>query len=352
MTFGARTFKTGLSIVLAIYVAQLFHYTNYMYAGVAASLTIMPTLYRSWKYLIAQMKGNLIGASIAVLAFLLVDKVEPWMIGIVVIVAISINIRLGFEKSIGLVVLTIIAILGAPQGSEITIAFNRISLVLIGFFSSLFINTLFVPPKHENKLQECIIDVNKTIISNLKLLMMGASENKVYKEERGKLQNSIEKTKEIYLLYKEEFESKIKKQKYKNTRNLALCRHFCNSYDKLFSLIGVMEKHYFQKRNQFSEALNSKIDNHFYLIMDNIERINLKIEKKVIIPEKHQRDLVLFDSSDEVINLFVEFLKDSKNIEDQKTYLLHLLSAFAEVVSELDTLERLIDSLNAKHVEK
>ena len=70
MKLGARIFKTGLSVVIAIYCAMLLHIDATMIAGIAAALSVFPSVYRSWKHLLNQLKANFIGACFALIALL------------------------------------------------------------------------------------------------------------------------------------------------------------------------------------------------------------------------------------------------------------------------------------------
>ncbi|MGV2644390.1 aromatic acid exporter family protein, partial [Clostridium perfringens] len=50
MAFGARMFKTGLAVTLALYLAMLFDFKSPVVAAIAAIFAMQPSIYRSWRY--------------------------------------------------------------------------------------------------------------------------------------------------------------------------------------------------------------------------------------------------------------------------------------------------------------
>ncbi|MFP3725710.1 aromatic acid exporter family protein [Priestia filamentosa] len=350
MKFGARTLKTGLSVVLAIYIAKIFHLSPEIYAAVAASLTVMPSLYRSWRHVIEQVKSNLIGATIALVTLLLIHQPEPWIVGIVIVIAISINLSLGFEKSIGIVVLTIIAILEAPQaaqGDDYLFVLNRFLLILVGITSSVFINAVFIPPNYQKRLIENIRRVNEDGTRLMKMIMMGNIEENVYKKEKEKLMKDIERTKEVYLLFKEDFSNKLRKPKYTDARKLVVFRELTNNLDKSYLLVKTIENHYFYKRELFSDELQKNIESHLHELLEYKERILLKLDKKIKSAQRHERDEHLFNNTTTLVNQIIEIYK-VKDISDWH-HGLPMVSALIEFTHELNHLDQLVDSLNSKH---
>ena len=67
MKLGARIVKTGVAIVLALFIAELLGLPNPVFAGIAAIFAIQPSIYRSYLTIIEQIQGNVIGAVIAII---------------------------------------------------------------------------------------------------------------------------------------------------------------------------------------------------------------------------------------------------------------------------------------------
>lgn len=348
MKLGARTFKTGLAVLLAIYIAQLIGLSPVVYAAVAASLTIMPTLYRSWQHMKEQIKANFIGAAMALFILALTDNHEPWVIGVVVVLAIAINIKLGFEKSLMVVVLTVIAILEAPTGNSIEFAFQRFLLILIGILSSVFVNMVFLPPKYETKLFESIQKTNNSISLFFKLLLIGNPEEKVYKEEFENVQKHIKKTKDLYELYREEYNSKLRKTKYSDARKLVVFRKFTNTLNKLYLLMETVDTHYSHRVKALPPVISEGIQRHLVLVLNYSERIVLKFDKKIKSAKKHERNEELYESSSNLMTVVIDHYK----AEDQEQWQhgFPLVSTLVEITNELDYLEQLVENLNSHHI--
>lgn len=65
MKLGARIFKTGIAITLALYLASWIGLPAPIFAGIAAIFAIQPSIYRSFLIIIDQVQANIIGAVIA-----------------------------------------------------------------------------------------------------------------------------------------------------------------------------------------------------------------------------------------------------------------------------------------------
>ena len=64
MVFGARVWKTGIAVALALYISAWLEFTPPVIAAVAAIFAMQPSIYRSWRYFLDQLQTNIIGAAI------------------------------------------------------------------------------------------------------------------------------------------------------------------------------------------------------------------------------------------------------------------------------------------------
>ena len=151
MKFGARILKTGIAIVLALYISELLNLPAPVLSGIAAIFAIQPTIYRSYQTVLEQIQGNIIGALVAV-SFVLLFGNDIFIIGLAVMVVITINLKLKMDKTIVLSIVTAIAIMENQEGDFLNFAFIRLSSVLLGIVSSFIVNLVFIPPKYEAKL--------------------------------------------------------------------------------------------------------------------------------------------------------------------------------------------------------
>lgn len=87
MTIGARVLKTGLAVAVTLWLGTLLGLKSPLISAIAAIFTIQPSIYRSWKHILEQVRSNLLGAVIAMAAVWLVGN-SPISVGIVCIGAI------------------------------------------------------------------------------------------------------------------------------------------------------------------------------------------------------------------------------------------------------------------------
>src|SRR5690625_4568084 len=78
---------------------------------------------------------------------------QPVSIGITVIVAIAVNIKLGWVKTVNITILTIaIIMLSGDEYINLMYLVDRLSLILIGVSSAFLVNALVFPPNHQKQL--------------------------------------------------------------------------------------------------------------------------------------------------------------------------------------------------------
>ncbi len=148
MKLGARIFKTGIAIVVALFLAEMLSLPNPVFAGIAAVFAIQPSIYRSYLTVIEQIQGNLIGAITAVI-FVLIFGHQIVIVGFAAVVIILVMLKLGLEKSLSLALVTMIAIMEIKGEAFLSFASLRFVTMVIGVLSAFAVNLLFMPPKYE-----------------------------------------------------------------------------------------------------------------------------------------------------------------------------------------------------------
>ena len=167
MKLGARIFKTGIAVALSIYLAEFLDMDPVIFAALAAVLTVQPSLYRSWQYIIEQLQANFIGAIFAI-TFTYFLGTDPFVVGLVVIIVIAINLQFKLERSIPLSIITVIAIMEGTTGNFFWFAINRFLLIMVGIVSSIIVNAIFLPPRYEDKLYTKIQRTTNHIVEYLR----------------------------------------------------------------------------------------------------------------------------------------------------------------------------------------
>ena len=206
MVFGARVWKTGIAVALALYISAWLNFSPPVIAAVAAIFAMQPSIYRSWRYFLEQLQTNILGAVLALLAGMFFSN-NVIAIGIVCIIVIIISLSMGMEETIGLTLVTVVAVMEAS--GEWRFAVNRLLLSLIGIGCAFVVNVLFFPPKPKEQFAAQI----RTIFGKMSLLLRTVISNEmketVFREEKEGLRSGLKSLSDKYRLMEEEIK-KIK----------------------------------------------------------------------------------------------------------------------------------------------
>ncbi|NHN30778.1 FUSC family protein [Paenibacillus agricola] len=272
MSFGARVLKTGIAVTLSLYISVWLQLSLPVIAAVAAIFAMQPSIYRSWRYFLDQIQTNTVGAALAMLAGTFLSK-EPIAIGIVCILVIMICLKLKMEETIGLTLVTVIAVMEAS--GQWDFALNRFILSLIGIGSAFLINILFFPPNPK----EQIVKQIHTVFAKMSLLLRTAISDeikeKVFRDEKQALDDSFNSLSQKYNLFEEELK-KLRRAKYSTSQHLVVYKQMLFTLQKGLETLGSIEQHYFQSER--SADLNLYFDEHMEKLIKYHEHVLLKFE--------------------------------------------------------------------------
>ncbi|WP_054956415.1 FUSC family protein [Paenibacillus dakarensis] len=275
MAFGARMFKTGLAVTLALYLTQLLGISSPVGAAIAAIFAMQPSIYRSWRYFLDQIQTSTLGAILAMLGGYFLTN-QPIAVGLVCILVIMICIKLNMGETIGLTLVTVISVMEAS--GQWDFAFNRFFLTLIGIISAFLINILVFPPKPKDQYFKQI----NSVFDKMSLLMRTAISHEikdsVYRDEMNSLEGSIKSIGDKYNLFEEE-QKKLKRAKYSHSRQLVVYKHLLISLQKGYEVLNAVENHYFQAKR--SGEIDEQFDAHLEHLIKFHEHILWKFEDKL-----------------------------------------------------------------------
>ena len=145
MRLGARILKTGIAIILALFIASFLpdNVGLKSVAGISAIVAMQPNIYRSIKTISEQATGNVIGALLAVIMVTIFGK-NIVIMGVTVILLIAILYKLNLAHVATLVGVTLI-IMGQHTGSFYVTQRFRFILVMIGVVGAV-VNLIFYHP--------------------------------------------------------------------------------------------------------------------------------------------------------------------------------------------------------------
>lgn len=275
MTFGARMLKTGLAVTLALYICSWLDSPSPVIAAVAAIFALQPTIYRSWKYLMDQLQTNTLGALLAMFAGM-IFPVQPFIVGLLCIIVIMICLKLNMGETIGLTLVTVVAVMEAS--GQWQFALTRFSLSLIGILSAFIINITLFPPKP--KVQ--FINQIRSISDQLSLLLGSAITNEmkesVFHAEKKQLENTIKSLADKYKLMEDD-QRKLKKAKFSDARQIVVYKQMLNTLHKGYGVLDTVEQHYFQAEK--TPQIDTMFHQHIEKLIKFHEQIMLKFDDKL-----------------------------------------------------------------------
>lgn len=351
MKLGARIFKTGIAIVLSLFIAEIFHFPSPIFAPLAAIFAIQPSIYRSYLSIIEQVQGNVIGAVVAVLSVLAFGN-HILVIGLAAIFVITINVKLNIEKTISLSLVTLIAIMVNPDENFIQFALIRFATVMTGVLSAFVVNLVFLPPKYENKLYQKVTTLTEEICKWIRISTRQASEHSHLKKDIESFKEEIDKLDQLYYLYKEE-RNYFKKETAVKSRKLVIYRQMLSATKK--ALETLKQLHRFENeliqlpeplQNEIQEQLNNSIDRHEQILLKFIDK--LKDPTQAIMDEQ-----TLNIDRKELFTHFMKYKDDpALKEEDNFFHIMQLIATIIEYDEQLSHLDTLITSFKMYHKEE
>lgn len=276
MTFGARVLKTGIAVTIALYMSRLAGMTPPVIAGIAAIFAMQPSIYRSWSYFREQLQTNAMGAALAMLAGLFFQN-EPIVVGLVCIIIISLLLKFKMEDTIGLTLVTAIAVMEAP-GGHWSFALNRFLLSVIGIFSAFLINVIFIPPKPKEQFVSQVQSVFDRLSLLLRTVISDEMKESVYQLEKKGLEDSLRSLESKYKLFEEE-QKKMKRMKYSEVRLIVVYKQMLGTLVKGSEILDAAEEHYFPTVR--SPEINARFDRQLEILIKFHEHVLLKFQGKI-----------------------------------------------------------------------
>ncbi|TWT24124.1 aromatic acid exporter family protein [Planomicrobium sp. CPCC 101110] len=342
MQLGARIFKTGIAISLALFLANWLNLPIPFVAGISAIFAIQPSVYRSYLTVLDQMYGNLIGAVIAII-FVLTIGSNYLTIGLASVLAIILMVKLNLNNPVPLTLVTLIVIMESHQEQFLEFAGLRFLTILLGIFSAFIVNMIFLPPKYETRLFTSIHEVTEEVIRWIRVSIRHVSDYSSVKSDIGKLSDKLEKVDQWYSFYKDE-RSYTKKQQFVKGRKLVLYRQMITTTKKSLEVLKRLHR-YENELTDLPEHFHIMVQERLESLASYHEQLYMKYVGK-LRPEHSETagaDSVL--KRHEVMDVFVREINlayEDATSEFSAYHLMHILSAILDYEEQLEHLDLLI----------
>jgi len=344
MNLGARTFKTGLAVVLALLLARIFNLPSPVFAGTSAALAMQPSIYRSYITLIEQIQGNVIGAILAI-AFALAFGNDVLVIGMAAIILIMVHIQLKIDSSIPLSLATLIVLMETPGDEFFPYSLLRFLTIMLGVLAAFAVNISFFPPKYEKRLFASISELTNDILKWIRVTRQQSADHQKLKRTIEDLKDRLIKLDQLYLLFKEDRGLSIKK-KFKDLRKLVLYRQMIQAAKSALNILKkqnqcehVLEKISKESLQQISAIIFQLISNHEQLLMRYVDQV---------VPH-HELEMDEYKYIRKELFVIYQTIRDLEDIIGKEAQLFQYFAAIMDYNEQLSHLELLLSRIEAYH---
>ncbi|THF78006.1 FUSC family protein [Cohnella fermenti] len=332
MTIGARVFKTGVAVALALWIGELIGLGSPLLAAITAIFTIQPSIYRSWMQIVDQLQSNVIGAAIAIGAYWMFGS-SPITVGLVCIVVILLCLKLKIGDTIGLTLVTVVVIMEARSQGWPT-ALDRLGGLSLGIASAFVVNVAIAPPRHRGRFMAQAREAQELLSRLLRTSVSNELKENVFREEQEKLQDRIKKLQDYYHLFAEE-RVWLRKSRAKRKRVLVVYKEMLVALQRGESLVEAVEEQYWAVKSEAS--WNRDADDHLEALSGYHEQLFWKWEGK-LKPGAH----AAAPAPDEVVRLTETIMTSADTDAVTRSRLLVITSSMFAYEDRLRRLDRLM----------
>ncbi|MHA6252332.1 FUSC family protein [Oceanobacillus sp. CAU 1775] len=337
ISIGPRMLKTGIAVTLTLVIANLLELEMEIVAAIATVLAMQPSIMRSFKYMKEVVFANAIAVAFSLLGIFLLGT-HPLSVGLVVIVSIGINVRLGLNKTVSLTVLTIMAMmLASTDGINFVYIVERVSLVVIGVLSAFIVNILIFPPNHQKMLFSMIEKAIKQTQFLLRVIPNKTMSLPTIKGEDREIEKQITKIKDYFDIISGERTRFFMRSKLSFLRSIVIYKRMIAVLEKQYTLIGQLEKN-IEVIEQLGGGKSDVIKNLINEITNYSENVFLLYQDKIILDLDLQRETK--KAMQVTINNLIDELQGSGF--EKWAYVFPIANSLIELYAELDKLEKYV----------
>ncbi|MGO4936540.1 FUSC family protein [Fundicoccus sp. Sow4_H7] len=346
---GPRIIKTGLSVAISIFLAVTFlpHASGGL-AGIAAVLSTMPSIRKSYETLISRTTSFAIGGiiSIIMIYIFISTPIPPYIyVGIACILTIAVLTALNLNDMIGLACVTVVVIMLSEDQNYVAVAINRVLETFIGVLVSFIVNWIVYPPKYDSSFYQVLEYLTSETLILIRASLRKNTDYFLMKRDIRWSRGQLLRLSSLYELISNELVL-TKKNRYKLSKKLVVYRHLMNTIQTTVDLSEVLHKNDYLYNN-FPDELRIMIRERIEILLTAHEQIMMKLSGK-IAPENVNFMRITPDYRKNYVNKFFDevwFKLD--NLEDGDDSfdcngIIHIMSAIYKYEEALHKLNRII----------
>jgi len=316
---GMRTIKTGLGIYFSLLICNSLGLESGALAAITAVVCMQPSLMGSLKTIKNRFLGTIIGCVIAaVIAYYLPSHYS--LVAISAMIIIWIFVKLGWQESITLAVITLILILDSTQGDYIKAVQNRIIVIFIGLCVAFLLNFL-MPPRHSSRLINKVDELRQNFESFYSkcigdILQSSHLSRQEVKEYTQKIRDLLFEAREIYVL---SIDSKLGYKEDKEKDAYFLIRKAINAIQSnLERLLEIHRSIVLAPQDKKLEEIRQNI--HYYL--SSIFIYHKKIYNSILFGKKLENRIIneFAEEQKQLENKILELIKEAHDLQPLHFY--------------------------------
>lgn len=332
---GPRMMKTGIAVALAILVTETLKIDYGMVAVITAVVAMQPSIMRSITHIKETVISTLIGVVFA-LAGAYLFGLHPVSIGITVMLAIAVNIRLGWVKTVNITIITIsVIMLSGEDTLNFIVLANRLSLIFIGILSAFLVNMLVFPPNHQKIIYRTICKATEQTTFLLRYIPSRTMKVKELHDKESEIEETIKEIKDYIRVIEDEKGRMFIRNRTNFMRDIVVFKQMLKVVELEFQLIRNVESK-INKIEEISENQSYLVKKLVEKIVDYHENIMLTYEGKVLTQEGMERDS--FTAMNLTINDLINELQQSEI--DRWIEIFPVASSIVTLMVELEKLEK------------
>lgn len=334
---GPRMLKTGLAVALTIIITAALELDLAVVAVFTSVAAMQPSLMRSVSYVKEVALSTIIGMAFA-LGGAYTLGLQPLSIGITVILAIAVNIKFGWLKTVNITILTIaIIMLSGEESINLSYLVDRMSLILIGVLSAFLINALVFPPNHRRLIYDHISKAFEKTSFLLRVIPNKTMKVKELKHKENALKKDIKEISDYLDVIIEEKGRILVRNRLEFMRDIIIFKQMLNVIKLEANLIDSLESK-ITHIEEISVNQSYLVKKLVAKISEYHENIILTYEGKVIVQEEMQKDS--FTAMNLTINDLINELQQSEI--EKWIEIFPVASSIVKLMVELEKLDRLI----------
>lgn len=338
---GPRMMKTGLAVALSILITESLGLKLGMVAVITAVVTMQQSIMRSLTHIKEVTLSTIIGVVFALVgAFTL--GLQPLSIGITVIIAIAVTIRLGWVKTVNITILTIaIIMMSGDESIHFIYLIDRLSLIFIGISSAFLINALIFPPNHQRIIYGMLEEALEKTSFLLRVIPNQTMKVRELKKREADLKKQIKAINDYLAIIIDEKSRMFIRNRFNFMRDIVIFRQMLKVIELEARLIENLELK-IEKIEEISENQSFLVKKLVAKIVEYHENIILTYEGQVVVQKGLQRDS--FTAMNLTINDLIDELQQS---EIEKW--IEIFPVASSIVTLMVELEKL-DKYTRRHI--